>query len=552
MTDTAPKVIIIPAKAETPQEQEKKRNLRVAAYCRVSTDSDEQLTSYQNQFSYYTEKIMKEPNWTMAGVFADEGITGTSTNKRKEFLRMIRQCRQGKIDMILTKSVSRFARNTVDTLNYTRELRSLGIPVIFEEQNINSIYSESEFLITLHGAFAQAESESTSSRVRWGKRQAMKSGHVTMQYQKLLGYERGPDGKPRIMPEQAEIVRYIYQQYLSGAPLRSIKEQLEAQGCLTAAGKSKWVISNIKGILTNEKYCGDALLQKTFIKDCISKQVIPNTGQLPKYLIRNHHEAIVSRELFDAVQLEIARRRTQEGGTKKSSPSGFRKYSGKYALSNLLFCGECGTAYRRCIWSQHGGKRPVWRCVSRLSYGKKYCLHSPTLDEEPLQQTILSAINASMDNSTVLKSRIATAMEQELLPVAGEAMSLADVERALANLGRQFDELLHEAAALEHQEEFTERFRVVSTSMAELKQRREHLKAIYQENEKLSQRLRAISAALEGASADLIEWDEHTVYQLLEKVTVLSKDKIRVTFRDGLEVEENIKRESKINGIHNR
>ena len=183
MTDTAPKVIIIPAKKETPQEQEKKRSLRVAAYCRVSTDSEEQLTSYQNQLSYYTEKIMKEPNWTMAGVFADEGITGTSANKRKEFLRMIRQCRQGKIDMILAKSVSRFARNTVDTLNYTRELRSLGIPVIFEEQNINSIHPESEFLITLHGAFAQAESESTSSRVRWGKRQSMKEGRVTMQYQ---------------------------------------------------------------------------------------------------------------------------------------------------------------------------------------------------------------------------------------------------------------------------------------------------------------------------------------------------------------------------------
>ena len=370
MTDTAPKVIIIPAKKETPREQEKKRSLRVAAYCRVSTDSEEQLTSYQNQLSYYTEKIMKEPNWTMAGVFADEGITGTSANKRKEFLRMIRQCRQGKIDMILAKSVSRFARNTVDTLNFTRELRSLGIPVIFEEQNINSIHPESEFLITLHGAFAQAESESTSSRVRWGKRQSMKEGRVAMQYQKLLGYERGPDGKPQIVPEQAEIVRFIYQRYLAGDPLRSIKEQLEAQGCLTAAGKSKWVISNIKSILTNEKYCGDALLQKTFVKDCISKKVIPNTGQLDKVLIQDHHEAIVSHELFDAVQLELARRKAREGGTRRSTPTGLRKYSGKYALSNLLFCGECGTAYRRCIWTQHGEKRPVWRCVSRLSYGK--------------------------------------------------------------------------------------------------------------------------------------------------------------------------------------
>ena len=362
-----------------------------------------------------------------------------------------------------------------------------------------------------------------------------------MQYQKLLGYERGPDGNPQIVPEQAEIVRFIYQRYLAGDPLRSIKEQLEAQDCLTAAGKSKWVISNIKSILTNEKYCGDALLQKTFIKDCISKKVIPNTGQLDKVLIQDHHEAIVSHELFDAVQLELARRKAREGGTRRSTPTGLRKYSGKYALSNLLFCGECGTAYRRCIWTQHGEKRPVWRCVSRLSYGKKYCLHSPTLDEEPLQQAILDAINSSMDSRTVLECRITAAMEQELLPVEGETMSLADVERALEDLGRQFDSLLKEAASPERQEEYTERFRAVSTSMAEFKNRRERLKAIYQENEKASQQLQAISAALEGSSADITEWDESTVYQLLEKVTVLSKDRIRVTFRGGLEIEQNLK-----------
>ena len=354
MNDTAPNVIVIPAKVETPQEQEKKRHLRVAAYCRVSTDSEEQLSSYQNQLAYYTEKIMKEPGWTMAGVFADEGITGTSTCKRKEFLRMIRQCRQGKIDMVLAKSVSRFARNTVDTLNFTRELRGLGIPVIFEEQNINSIYPESEFLITLHGAFAQAESESTSSRVRWGKRQAMKSGHVTMQYKQLLGYEKGPDGKPRIVPEQAETVRFIYDRYLAGDSIREIKAALEERKVPTVSGKEVWMGSHIRSILTNEKYCGDVLLQKTFIADCISKKVIPNTGQLPKYLIQNHHEGIVSREAFDAVQLEMARRNAKAGATRKSTPTGRGKYSGKHVLSNLLFCGECGTAYRRCVWTQHG------------------------------------------------------------------------------------------------------------------------------------------------------------------------------------------------------
>lgn len=537
MNDTAPQVIVIPAKAETPQEQEKKRHLRVAAYCRVSTDSEEQLSSYENQLAYYTEKIMKEPGWTMAGVFADEGITGTSTCKRKEFLRMIRQCRQGKIDMILAKSVSRFARNTVDTLNFTRELRGLGIPVIFEEQNINSIYPESEFLITLHGAFAQAESESTSSRVRWGKRQAMRSGHVTMQYKQLLGYEKGPDGRPVIVPEQAEVVRFIYDRYLAGDSIREIKAALEDRKIPTVSGKEVWMGSHIRSILTNEKYCGDALLQKTFIQDCISKKVIPNTGQLPKYLIQNHHEGIVSRETFDAVQLEMARRNAKAGATRKSTPTGRGKYSGKYALSNLLFCGACGTAYRRCVWTQHGVKRPVWRCVSRLDYGKKFCTQSPTLDEEPLQQAILAAINAVMAGHDALTGQLTAAMERELAPVLGESMSLADIDRALEDLSSQFNSLLAEASA-NPAEDYTGRFRELSEATAQLKEKKARLEGICQENQKVNQRLRTVSVALEHISAELTEWDEEVIHQLLEKVTVLARESIRVTFRDGREIEQ--------------
>lgn len=537
MSDTAPNVIMIPAKAETAQEQEKKRHLRVAAYCRVSTDSEEQLSSYENQLTYYTEKIMKEPGWTMAGVFADEGVTGTSTCKRKEFLRMIRQCRQGKIDMILAKSVSRFARNTVDTLNFTRELRGLGIPVIFEEQNINSIYPESEFLITLHGAFAQAESESTSSRVSWGKRQAMRSGHVTMHYKNLLGYEKGPDGKPRIVPEQAEVVRFIYDRYLAGDTAREIKAALEAKGAPTVSGKGTWMASHIRSILTNEKYCGDVLLQKTFIQDCISKKVIPNTGQLPKYLVQDHHEPIVSRETFDAVQLEMARRSAKAGATRKSTPTGRGKYSGKHILSNLLFCGECGTAYRRCVWTQRGIKRPVWRCVSRLDYGKKFCTQSPTLDEGPLQQAILAAVNAVMLDHDTLARQLTAAMERELAPIPGESMSLADMDRALEELSGQFNALLAEASA-DPGADYTERFRELSESTARLKGRKARLEGIYQENQAMNQRLRAVSAAMEHMTAELTEWDEGIIHQLLEKVTVLSREKIRVTFRDGREVEQ--------------
>ena len=537
MRESPPKVITIPAKPEAAAQQTIKRQLRVAAYCRVSTDDEEQLTSYEAQQNYYTDKIMTNRDWTMAGIFADEGITGTSARKRPEFLKMIRMCKQKKIDIVLTKSISRFARNTVDCLNYIRALRELGIAVIFEKENINTLEADSEILITMLGAFAQAESESISANVRWGKRQAMKSGHVTMQYKQLLGYEKGPDGKPRIVPEQAEVVRFIYDRYLAGDSIREIKAALEGREIPTVSGKTEWMASHIRSILTNEKYCGDVLLQKTFIQDCISKKVIPNTGQLPKYLIQNHHEGIVSRETFDAVQLEMARRNAKAGATRKSTPTGRGKYSGKHVLSNLLFCGECGTAYRRCVWTQRGIKRPVWRCVSRLDYGKKFCIQSPTLDEEPLQQAILAAVNAVMLDRDTLARQLTAVMEWELAPMLGESMSLADIDRALEELSSQFNSLLAEASA-NPAEDYTERFRELSESTTRLKERKAQLEGACQEQGRLQNRLRAVSAAMEHMTAAMTEWDEEVIHQLLEKVTVLSREKIRVTFRDGREIEQ--------------
>ena len=533
-----PKVIVIPAKEESPQDQEKKKNLRVAAYCRVSTKKDEQLNSYENQKAYYTEKIMANPDWTMADIFADEGITGTSACKRKDFLRMIRHCRQGKIDMILAKSVSRFARNTVDTLNYTRELRGMGIPVIFEEQNINSIYPESEFLITIHGAFAQSESEGISSRVKWGKHQAMRTGKANIQYKTLLGYEKNPDGEMVVNAEQAETVRRIYEMYLSGQTLRSIKEALESGGFKNSAGTMEWTTSNLRTILSDEKYCGDVLLQKTFIQDCISKKVIKNTGQLPMYLIQNHHEAIIPRDRFDAVQVELARRKTLTNSTKKSAPTGMSRYSGKYALSGLLFCGECGTAYRRVVWTQHGEKRAVWRCTSRLDYGRKYCLNSPTLDEEPLQQAILNAINSVMSDHSALAEQLRDTMEQELSPIPGESMSLGDIDRAIADLGRQFTALLSEAADAGNADGYTARFQSISTAMAEFKRRKAIIQQLRQEQDQTDRRMQRVTMALKSTSNRLTEWDDGTIYQLLEKVTVLSRECVRVTLRDGLEIEQ--------------
>ena len=308
MNEEKPRVIIIPAKPELAQEAAVKRQLRVAAYCRVSTEEEEQASSYEAQCQYYTDKIMSNKEWTMAGIFADEGISGTSTKKRTEFLRMIRQCRQKKIDLILTKSIQRFARNTLDCINYTRILRQLGIGVLFEKENINSLPPDSEFMITMYGAIAQSESESISGNIRRGRQMHAKVGTLKVPCYRLYGYEKDTEGKFRVIPEQAEIVRELYKRYESGASLRNLQDWLEENQIKTVLGESKWTTTSIKGILTNEKYCGDVLLQKTFRTDVISKKVIKNVGQMAQYYMPDHHEAIVSREQYNAVKAEMARR----------------------------------------------------------------------------------------------------------------------------------------------------------------------------------------------------------------------------------------------------
>ena len=290
--------------------------LRVAAYVRVSSASDDQLNSFAAQNRHYVELISSKENWSLVDIYADEGITGTSADKRADFQRLLADCRRGLIDKILVKSISRFARNTKECLEAIRELKALGIGIYFEKENINTLEADSEILITMLGAFAQAESESISANVRWGKRQAMREGKAHIQYNRLYAYEKGEDDNPKIIPEQAEVVRSIYDQYLTGASLRMIKERLEDAHIINVVGNSTWTITAIRSILTNENYCGDVLLQKTYVSDCISRKVIRNTGQLPMYLVQNHHEGIVDRKTFDAVQTEMARRNAGKSPSK--------------------------------------------------------------------------------------------------------------------------------------------------------------------------------------------------------------------------------------------
>ena len=539
MTDEKPRVIVIPPKPELQQTAAVTKQLRVAAYCRVSTDEEEQLSSYEAQCEYYTDKIMSNKEWTMAGIFADEGITGTSTKKRTEFLRMIRQCKQKKIDLILTKSIQRFARNTLDCINYTRILRQLGIGVLFEKENINSLPPDSEFMITMYGAMAQSESESISSNIRRGRQMHAKVGTLKIPCHWLYGYKKDADGKFCIVPEQAEVVREIYERYKDGASLRNLKDWLEGNQIKTVLGTADWSISVIKGILTNEKYCGDVLLQKTFCTDVISKKIVKNVGQMAQYYMPDHHEAIVSREQYTAVKAEMARRSALRSPSKEAV-TGRSCYTSKYALSDRLFCGECGTLYRRKTRNVKGNIYHEWRCISRLEYGKKYCHESPTLREIPLQNAILAAINSAMSDKVALVDRIKNVVSLELLPVQGQTMSLADIERRLTQLDEQFQQLLAKAIDADDKEACNAQFTEILTEQTALKKQKETILQSSTDADHVCTRMKQAEQAIENTAQTITEWNENAVRQIVERVTVLSADEVLVRIKGGAEIKQRL------------
>ena len=536
VSDLPRTVTVIPAKPQRNQ-QAVRRQLRVAAYCRVSTEEEEQQSSYEAQCTYYTDKIMTNPEWTMAGIFADEGITGTSTKKRDDFNRMIRKCRQKKIDLILTKSMSRFARNTLDSLKYIRALKELGIGIIFEKENINTLEMDTELIITFMSAFAQSESESISANVRWGKRQAMKEGKTSVNFKKLYGYFLDSEGNPRVDSDKAEVIRGIFNRYLQGASLRMIRQELEAAGIPNPAGSEKWGIDQIRSILSNEKYCGDVLMQKTFIQDCISKKVVKNTGQLPMYLIQNNHPAIVSREVYQAVQAEKARRSATASPSTKTSSTGRTCYASKFALSERLVCGECGTLYRRCTWKRNGKTRIVWRCVSRLDYGTKYCHQSPTMDEEPLQRAIMAAISSVMAPKEKINGLITDAALEETGKLPNSAMILGDINRRLEKLEAEFDALFNQSGSIDKN---TIRFSQIANEMASLKEQREKISAQLRNNEAAQEHVHTIAAVLDQEDHHIHKWDEEMIRQLVHTVKVISTDHIRVYLNDGTEIDQTV------------
>ena len=531
------RVVVIPAKSCEENKQAAKC-LRVAAYCRVSTDDEEQKTSYEAQIGYYTEKINQNPEWQMAGIFADEGISGTQAQKRPEFLKMIRLCRQRKIDIILTKSLSRFARNTVDSLGYIRELRALGIAVISEKENINTLTAESEMLITIMSCFAQAESESISKNVSWGVRQSFKNGNVPMQYARLLGYRKGHDGNAEIIPEEAEVVKEIYRCYLDGMSMNLIADRLNEKGLTTKGGSSPYRKMVVQRILTNEKYTGDALLQKTHVTDCITKKMRKNNGELPMYLVKNHHEPIISRSDFNRVQEEMARRSAKRTIADKLTKTGQGKYSAKYALSELLFCGECGEHYRRVTWTAKGFKEIKWRCVSRIQYGKKKCHSSPTVDEQALHRAIVSAINEFCE----VKDDVAKALCESITEVLdpNQNGSIQAAQQRIDELVRNMDELIMLATVPETAENAMSDIAKFSEEMKMLREFIETEKAKQAATQRGSDELNTILERLGQEDFTLIEYDDVAVRQLIEKITVASKDAITVRFKGGFEIRKGL------------
>lgn len=539
-TRSAPKLVrIIPPKPEFSGENRIDiRPKRVAAYCRVSTDKEQQEHSFETQKEMYTEMIMMKPNWQMAGIYADEGITGTIAKKRPDFMRMIEDCRKGKIDLIITKSVSRFSRNNLDCLLYVRELKEMGIPIIFEKEGINTLQVSSELLITLFSGLSQAESESISMNVKIGKRQSLKNGNVPFSYKSFLGYRKGADGKPEIDEEQAVIIRRIFAEYLAGKSLLDIAKGLTADEIPTARGKTNWSSARVQSILTNEKYKGDALLQKTYIVDCISKKSKKNNGELPMYYVENNHPAIIERTVFDRVQEEISRRNSKKKVKQVGTKTELGKYSGKYALSEILYCGNCGTPYRRCTWSKNGKKKIVWRCISRLDYGKKYCKDSPSIEESILHNAIAEAITqkAHMENTDV--DRICRHIE--IYQNSQDTSSILAKQERLKTIQERINKLTDMDSEATQNGDFDAQFESLYAEMYAIKDELEKIEKSKSKIETATDCTEEMTEVMKGLKNHPVEYNDLVVRQLIECIKVMSKDTLHIYFKDGVKIEAHI------------
>ena len=497
---------------------------KVAAYARVSTEHDEQQTSYEAQVDYYTQKIKSNLEWQFVEVYTDKGITGTSTKKREGFNRMIKDALAGKIDLILTKSVSRFARNTVDTLTTIRKLKEHGVAVFFEEQSINTMDGKGELLITIMSSIAQEESRSISDNVTWGQRKRFADGKVSVGYKHFLGYEKGEDGLPQIVEEQAETVRYIYHSFMRGKTACWIAQALTDVGTPSPSGKKAWQASTVMSILQNEKYKGAAILQKKYTVDYLEKRMKINEGEVPQYYIEHSHEAIIDPIEHERVQLEISRRKAMD-----------RRYCSVHTFSSKVVCGDCGGFFGRKVWHSTDAYRTyIWRCNEK--YRNEHRCTTPHLTEEELKARFVEAYNqrAAHKNETLAECRLRLAAISDLTVYDSEIQRVTD---EITSLVVESKRLIEENARSPHnQEEYQHRHKTLTER---------YNQACMQLTELQDQRNRCIDSqksiewfmdAFEHKEGLMESFDEEIFFSVLDYMTVYADGKVTVRFRDGVEV----------------
>ncbi|NJP39461.1 recombinase family protein [Oscillospiraceae bacterium HV4-5-C5C] len=527
MTRTARTVTVIPPTINpiTHLHGLSVRKRRVAGYARVSTDKDEQFTSYEAQIDYYTQYIKRNPEWEFVTVYTDEGLSGLNAKKRDGFNQMVADALVGKIDLIVTKSVSRFARNTVDSLVTVRKLKEKGVEVYFEKENIFTLDSKGELLITIMSSLAQEESRSISENVTWGQRKRFSDGKVSLPYSQFLGYERGQDGIPKIVEEEAALVRRIYALFMDGKTACAIAKQLTSESIPTPAGKEKWSVSTIESILTNEKYKGSAKLQKRFTVDFLTKTMKVNEGEVPQYYVEFSHEPIIHPDEWDAVQEEFARRKTLG-----------RSYSGNNVFASRIICGDCGGFYGPKVWnSTNKYRRTIWQCNAKFK-GEHRCT-TPHLDEETIKAHFLAAFG------TLLDSKEAILENCEL--VRAKYTDCSTIEAELANLLREIDvvtELTRKcveenAASAQNQSEYTTRYNGYVEQYSATKAR---VEALEQERTLRLARADAFDAFIHTVrNMDTIpaEFDDRLWQKTIDNVTVKSNRTLVFKFQNEMEIE---------------
>jgi DNA invertase Pin-like site-specific DNA recombinase len=523
-----PNVTVIPATAyrNAAGAAHAKKKRRTAGYGRVSTNSEEQKTSYEAQVDYYTKMIMENPDWEFVKVYADTE-TGTSTKRRDGFNEMVEDALAGKIDLIVTKSVSRFARNTVDSLTTVRRLKEKGVEIWFEEQNIYTLDSKGELLITIMSSLAQEEARNISENVTWGQRKRMADGKVSMPYKRFLGYEKGEDGKPRIVESEAAVVRQIYALFLEGRTIRQIARLLVAQGVPTPSGGTEWSVSTIRSILTNEKFTGNAILQKVFTVDFLSKKTKINEGEVPQYFVENSHPAIISTETYELAQAEMARRAAlgkQLTGT--DSP-----------FSCKIVCGECGGFFGSKVWhSKSKYRKHIWQCNRK--YGEGLRCATPHVTDEEIQQAFMAALNRLLGDKEryIQRFEAACAALCDTEALGAEIAALRQECAVVAALMQQA--ISDNARTALNQEEYQRDYDGLAARYGKAKNALDRLEAGQRERGAKQERIRWFISELRGREGLLTEFDVHAWNVLAESITVSADRSMAVRFRDGTEVRE--------------